>query len=86
VHERDQDTDFALLVVRKLLRTNSRHTRVVLMSATIDTMVFAEYFAMPVLDSLEEAPVVDVEGRPYNVREFYADELTSLGPVSLDRD
>ena len=28
VHERDQDTDFCLLVVRKLLRTNSRHVKV----------------------------------------------------------
>lgn len=28
VHERDQDTDFALLIVRKLLRTNSRGVKV----------------------------------------------------------
>ena len=28
VHERDQETDFALLVVKKLLRTNSPHTKV----------------------------------------------------------
>jgi ATP-dependent RNA helicase TDRD9 len=28
VHERDQDMDFALLIVRKLLRTNSRGVRV----------------------------------------------------------
>ena len=30
VHERDQDTDFALLIVRKLLRTNSRRVKVTL--------------------------------------------------------
>ena len=28
VHERDQDTDFCLLVVRRLLRTNSPHVKV----------------------------------------------------------
>lgn len=28
VHERDQETDFCLLVVRKMLRTNSRHVKV----------------------------------------------------------
>ncbi|KAL4238351.1 ATP-dependent RNA helicase tdrd9 [Mactra antiquata] len=81
VHERDQDTDFALLVVRKLLRTNSRHTKVVLMSATIDSPMFAEYFSMPVLDMLEPAPVVDVEGKPYNVLESYAENLVQLGPI-----
>ena len=84
VHERDQDTDFSLLVVRKLLRTNSRHTKVVLMSATFDSEMFAQYFAMPVKDQLEQAPVVDVEGKPFNVNEYYAEDLIQLGPVSLD--
>ena len=28
VHERDQDTDFCLLIVRKLLRTNSPNVKV----------------------------------------------------------
>ena len=28
VHDRDLDTDFCLLVVKKLLRTNSRHVKV----------------------------------------------------------
>ncbi|WAR19603.1 TDRD9-like protein [Mya arenaria] len=83
VHERDQDTDFSLLVVRKLLRTNSRHTRVVLMSATFDSMMFAQYFALPVLDKLEQAPVVDVEGKPFKVLEFYADDLSTLGPLPV---
>ncbi|XP_060606288.1 ATP-dependent RNA helicase TDRD9-like isoform X2 [Ruditapes philippinarum] len=81
VHERDQDTDFSLLVVRKLLRTNSRHTKVVLMSATFDSEMFAQYFAMPVRDRLEQAPVVDVEGKPFKVNEYYAEDLIQLGPI-----
>ena len=28
IHDRDLDTDFCLLVVRKLLRTNSKHVKV----------------------------------------------------------
>ncbi|XP_071078923.1 ATP-dependent RNA helicase TDRD9-like isoform X1 [Haliotis cracherodii] len=76
VHERDQESDFALLIVRKLLRTNSQHVKVILMSATIDCDLFASYFALPVRDRLEPAPVVSVEGRVFRVSEFYADDLT----------
>lgn len=37
VHERDQEMDFLLIVIRKLLTTNSRGVKVILMSATINT-------------------------------------------------
>jgi len=51
------------------------------MSATFDSMMFARYFALPVMDRLEQAPVVDVEGKPFNVLEFYAEDIEQLGPV-----
>ncbi|XP_011702668.1 PREDICTED: putative ATP-dependent RNA helicase TDRD9 [Wasmannia auropunctata] len=50
MHERDEDMDFLLLVVRKLLCTNSMTVKVVLMSATIDVNKFAAYFSTPVED------------------------------------
>ncbi len=54
------------------------------MSATIDTDLFANYFALPVRDRLEPAPVISVEGRVFKVLEFYADDLSpALGPVSI---
>jgi HrpA-like RNA helicase len=53
------------------------------MSATFDSEMFAQYFAMPVRDRLEQAPVVDVEGKPFKVNEYYAEDLIQLGPVSL---
>lgn len=37
VHERDQDMDFLMIIVRQLLVTNSKHVKIILMSATIDT-------------------------------------------------
>lgn len=37
VHERDKDMDFLLIVVRRLLATNSKNVKIILMSATIDT-------------------------------------------------
>lgn len=38
VHERDQEMDFLLIVVRRFLSTNSKHVKIVLMSATINTL------------------------------------------------
>ncbi|XP_062595523.1 ATP-dependent RNA helicase TDRD9-like [Saccostrea cucullata] len=81
VHERDQDTDFSLLIVRKLLRTNSRHVKVVLMSATFDCDLFAQYFALPVRDQLEPAPVVTVDETPHKVSEYYVEDFQGLGQI-----
>nr|XP_022333202.1 putative ATP-dependent RNA helicase TDRD9 [Crassostrea virginica] len=81
VHERDQDTDFSLLIVRKLLRTNSRHVKVVLMSATFDCDLFAQYFALPVRDRLEPAPVVTVDEAPHSVSEYYVEDIKELGQI-----
>ncbi|XP_048586381.1 ATP-dependent RNA helicase TDRD9 isoform X1 [Nematostella vectensis] len=81
VHERDKDTDFCLLVVRKLLRSNSRHVKVVLMSATLESDLFSRYFAMPIRGQLEGAPVFAVEGNIFPVQEYYLEDLASVGPL-----
>uniref|UniRef100_A0A8D1ZGB4 ATP-dependent RNA helicase TDRD9 n=1 Tax=Sus scrofa TaxID=9823 RepID=A0A8D1ZGB4_PIG len=78
VHERTEEMDFLLLVVRKLLRTNSRFVKVVLMSATISCKEFADYFAVPVQNELNPACVYEVEGEPYAVEECYLDDLEHL--------
>ncbi|XP_024614496.1 ATP-dependent RNA helicase TDRD9 isoform X2 [Neophocaena asiaeorientalis asiaeorientalis] len=67
--------DFLLLVVRKLLRTNSRFVKVVLMSATISCKEFADYFAVPVQNKVNPACIFEVEGKPYAVEEYYLDDL-----------
>lgn len=84
MHERDIDTDFSLLLVRKLLRLNSRHTKVVLMSATFDSTVFANYFSVPLMRQMVASPIVEVEGKPFKVHDFYAEDILQLGPVSKD--
>lgn len=85
VHERDQDTDFCLLVVRKLLRTNSPHVKVVLMSASIDTHVFRNYFSASVNGFVEPAPVVTIPGKIYEVQLRYLNDLrcSKLGNVPV---
>ncbi|KAL8168901.1 UNVERIFIED_CONTAM: ATP-dependent RNA helicase tdrd9 [Gekko kuhli] len=78
VHERTEDMDFLLLVVRKLLRTNSRFVKVVLMSATINCQEFADYFAVPVRNKLCPAYMFEVEGKPHAIEEYYLDDLKPI--------
>lgn len=44
MHERDIDTDFILLTMKRLMRMHPK-LRVILMSATIDNKLFQYYFA-----------------------------------------
>ncbi|XP_012523502.1 probable ATP-dependent RNA helicase spindle-E [Monomorium pharaonis] len=82
VHERDEDMDFLLLVVRKLLRTNSTMVKVILMSATIDVDKFSAYFSTPVENQLLPAPIIDIpKSSPYDISIYYMDELENLGII-----
>ncbi|XP_028923681.1 ATP-dependent RNA helicase TDRD9 isoform X2 [Ornithorhynchus anatinus] len=78
VHERTEEMDFLLLVVRKLLRTNSRFVKVILMSATIDYREFADYFAIPIHNKMNPASVYEVQGTPHSVEEFYLNDLLHI--------
>ncbi|XP_063991815.1 probable ATP-dependent RNA helicase spindle-E [Diachasmimorpha longicaudata] len=79
IHERDQDMDFLLLVVRKFLRSNSRGVRVVLMSATFDVEKFSKYFSFYAGQKLIAAPTIDVTKRNrFLIREFYLNDLYAV--------
>ncbi|XP_008211194.1 probable ATP-dependent RNA helicase spindle-E [Nasonia vitripennis] len=82
VHERDQEMDFLLLIIRKLLRTNSRQVKVILMSATFDVSKFAEYFSVPTETGFVAAPIVTIpKKRNYKVHTHYLCQLTALGTL-----
>lgn len=50
VHERDADTDFALILLRDMAHTYP-DLRIILMSATVDTTLFVNYFGnCPVIE------------------------------------
>ena len=53
------------------------------MSATMNSDEFARYFSLPVMDVLEPAPVVNVEGQVFKVSQFFADDLSPLGSVGI---
>ncbi|KAL0811429.1 hypothetical protein ABMA28_009831 [Loxostege sticticalis] len=74
VHERDADTDFALILLRDMAHTYPE-LRIILMSATVDTTLFTSYFG--------NCPVIEVPGRTYPVRQYFLEdsiELTKFVP------
>ncbi|RXG53979.1 putative ATP-dependent RNA helicase TDRD9 [Armadillidium vulgare] len=84
IHERDQHTDIALLIVKKLLHSVSKNVKVILMSATIDCQKFAEYFAVPIGGHLIPAPVVAITDKcTYTLQTYYLDHLLNIAsPVN----
>ncbi|KAJ7400932.1 tudor domain containing 9 [Pitangus sulphuratus] len=75
VHERTEEMDFLLLMTRKLLHTNSQSVKIILMSASINSKEFADYFALPFPNGLNPVCVFKVEGKPFAVEEYYLDDL-----------
>ncbi|XP_047994104.1 probable ATP-dependent RNA helicase spindle-E [Leguminivora glycinivorella] len=83
VHERGQDMDFLLLVVKKLLYTVSPTVKVILMSATFQTQKFADYFMIPTPRGQHMASCVQVNKKEpmFSVKTFYLDQLSKFGSL-----
>ncbi|MCJ1338046.1 hypothetical protein MMC09_003331 [Bachmanniomyces sp. S44760] len=77
VHERDLLIDFLLIILKKVMARRAAEgkptPKVILMSATIDTELFANYFKSA--SSLESCPVLSVPGRTFPVKDQYLDDL-----------
>lgn len=75
VHERSIDSDFLLIVLKKLL-TRRKDLKVVLMSATVDAERFSRY--------LGGAPVLNVPGRTFPVNVQYLEDAVEFTGYSND--
>lgn len=51
-----------LIVLREMVR-EYKNLRIILMSATIDTQLFVEYFS--------NCPIIEMSGRTHNVQRMY---------------
>lgn len=76
VHERSIDSDFLLIVLKKLL-LRRKDLKVVLMSATVDAERFSNY--------LGGAPVLNVPGRTFPVRVQFLEDAVELTGYSIDQ-
>ncbi|XP_017772489.1 PREDICTED: probable ATP-dependent RNA helicase spindle-E [Nicrophorus vespilloides] len=83
VHERTQDMDFLLLVIRRFMYLNSPNVKIILMSATFDTSKFAQYFQTHTLDAVLPAPTLFItKSNVHQTSMFYADQLSQLKPLA----
>lgn len=84
IHERDVDLDFVLLIIRRISNAHKSNTKIILMSATMETEHLAKYFSAIKRPKILE---LDVE-RPYftsinyldvfEKHEFYSSILNSI--------
>ncbi|XP_015591830.2 dosage compensation regulator isoform X2 [Cephus cinctus] len=74
IHERDVNSDFIMVVLRDMIHMYP-DLRVILMSATIDTTLFSQYF--------NNCPVIEIPGRSFPIQQYFLEDciqLTSFVP------
>eukprot|EP00958_Prasinococcus_capsulatus_P003632 scaffold331_cov349-Prasinococcus_capsulatus_cf.AAC.6 len=81
-HERSVESDLLLLLLKGALRENPG-LRLILMSATIDSDLFSEYFA-----DVEgySAPVVSIPGFTYPVMEYYLEDALEMTGTRIGKN
>ncbi|XP_012278832.1 dosage compensation regulator isoform X2 [Orussus abietinus] len=69
IHERDVNSDFVMVLLRDMVHMYP-DLRVILMSATIDTTLFSEYF--------NNCPVIEIPGRAFPVQQYFLEDCIQL--------
>ncbi|KAG2237503.1 hypothetical protein INT48_005539 [Thamnidium elegans] len=77
VHERTIESDFLLIILRRLLETRT-DLKIILMSATVEASRFSNYFG--------NCPVVSVPGRTYPVHVQYLEDVLEDTGYVLEED
>ncbi|KAK3925802.1 Putative ATP-dependent RNA helicase DHX57 [Frankliniella fusca] len=77
VHERSEESDFLLFILRELLPKRP-DLRVILMSATINADLFSAYF--------NKIPIVEIPGRTFPVQQIFLDEIIEKTNYVLEED
>ncbi|XP_003426609.1 putative ATP-dependent RNA helicase DHX57 [Nasonia vitripennis] len=77
VHERSAESDFLLMLLKKLLRQR-RDLKVILMSATLKSDIFSTYFG--------GVPVLDIPGRTFPVTQFFLEDILEMSNYVLEEN
>lgn len=65
IHERDVDADLLLCILKRSMRGSSK--RLILMSATLETEKFTQYF--------NDAVMIEISGRIFDVEELFLEDI-----------
>jgi ATP-dependent RNA helicase DHX57 len=77
VHERSEESDFLLLILKEVLRKRPQ-LKLILMSATLNSKLFSEYFG--------GAPVLTIQGRTFPVQQIFLEEIIENSGFVLEPD
>lgn len=77
VHERSEESDFLLLILKNLLRER-KDLKVILMSATLNAALFSDYFG--------GAPVLDIPGRTFPVQQLFLEDILDMSGFVMEYD
>ncbi|XP_054033244.1 putative ATP-dependent RNA helicase DHX57 [Dryobates pubescens] len=75
VHERTEESDFLLLVLKDLLAQRP-DLRIILMSATLNAELFSQYF--------HSCPVISIPGRTFPVDQFFLEDVIAMTRYVLE--
>ncbi|TVY37793.1 DExH-box ATP-dependent RNA helicase [Lachnellula occidentalis] len=80
VHERDRLIDFLMIMIKKAVekrqQTGKRIPRITLMSATLNTDLFQDYFGQNIEGGAKvPCPLLDVPGRSFGIEEIYLEDI-----------
>ncbi|XP_004523655.1 putative ATP-dependent RNA helicase DHX57 [Ceratitis capitata] len=77
VHERSEESDFLLMILKDLLK--QRHDlKVILMSATLNAKLFSDYFG--------GAPVLEIPGRTFHVEQLFLEDVLEVCDYVMECD
>lgn len=77
VHERSEESDFLLLILKELL-VKRKDLKVILMSATLNATLFSKYFV--------RAPVLEIPGRTFPVEQIFLEDILEQSKFVLEAD
>ncbi|CAB3221246.1 unnamed protein product [Arctia plantaginis] len=77
VHERSEESDFLLLILRDLVKVRKDLT-VILMSATLNADLFSVYF--------DKIPVLEIPGRTFPVEQLFLEDIMDITNYVLEEN
>lgn len=77
VHERSEESDFLLLILRDLVKVR-KDLRVILMSATLNADLFSDYF--------DKVPVLEIPGRTFPVEQLFLEDIMEITNYVLEEN
>jgi HrpA-like RNA helicase len=84
VHERGEDTDLLMMIIKKFIMSFSFKAKIILMSATFDIDKLMKYFTLPIFDHQGQVKnnmipsKIEIHEKPVELEKFYLDTLNVL--------